>query len=187
MSRVAAPAAAGHVCPDGRHLESIPVNDLHVGVITTSLGDDAPEVRRAAAEGAETLPDAQLVAPLVSLFTRDEAPETRRAVLRAVAGSKQPAAATDMVLNFWERTPNTLSWDPLARQIANLMVIVNKVYSQGRVSLQPDRRLRVQFNLLEDERDLRTGFDGTATDRDHGLHDGSRSLFTKRTAAGLVV
>jgi 5-(hydroxymethyl)furfural/furfural oxidase len=68
--------------------------------------------------------------------------------------------ATDMVLNFWERTPNTLSWDPLARQIANLMVIVNKVYSQGRVSLQPDRRLRVQFNLLEDERDLRRAISG---------------------------
>jgi len=38
-STPAAPAEPGHVCPTGRHLESEPVTDLHVGVITTSLGD----------------------------------------------------------------------------------------------------------------------------------------------------
>lgn len=32
------PAADGHVCPQGYALETPPINDMHVGVITTSLG-----------------------------------------------------------------------------------------------------------------------------------------------------
>ncbi|WP_167458435.1 GMC family oxidoreductase [Mesorhizobium kowhaii] len=60
---------------------------------------------------------------------------------------------TDMVLNVWERTPNTLSWDPLGRQIANVMVIINKVFSAGQVALRSDRTLDVSFNLLGDHRD----------------------------------
>ncbi|HWP09006.1 MAG TPA: hypothetical protein VNN72_24860 [Polyangiaceae bacterium] len=34
----AAPAEPGHVCPVGRELETTPVNDMHLGVITSSLG-----------------------------------------------------------------------------------------------------------------------------------------------------
>ena len=60
---------------------------------------------------------------------------------------------TDMLLNVWERTPNTLAWDPLGRQVANLMVIINKIFSQGSVTIEANRSLAVRFNLLDDIRD----------------------------------
>ena len=69
-------------------------------------------------------------------------------------------AATDVVLNVWERTPNNLARDPLGRQVANLMFIINKVYSQGSVKLTPNGTLDVRFNLLQDARDLKRMVDG---------------------------
>lgn len=60
---------------------------------------------------------------------------------------------TDMLLNVWERAPNALRWDPLGRQFANLMVIVNKVYSQGSVTLAEGDGIQVDFNMLDDPRD----------------------------------
>jgi 5-(hydroxymethyl)furfural/furfural oxidase len=62
-------------------------------------------------------------------------------------------APTDMLLNVWERTPNTLAWDPLGARIANLMVIINKVYSLGSVKLTNTGESEVKFNLLGDSRD----------------------------------
>lgn len=61
---------------------------------------------------------------------------------------------TDMTLDVWERTPNQLSWDPLASQIANLMILLNKVYSTGSVKLNGLAQLDIKFNLLSDRRDL---------------------------------
>jgi 5-(hydroxymethyl)furfural/furfural oxidase len=69
-------------------------------------------------------------------------------------------AETDVVLNVWERTPNNLERDPLGRQVANLMFIINKVYSRGSVTLAPNGALDVRFNLLQDRRDLRRMVDG---------------------------
>ncbi|WP_176593231.1 GMC family oxidoreductase [Sphingobium sp. EM0848] len=62
--------------------------------------------------------------------------------------------STDMTIDVWERTPNQLNWDPIAAQIANLMLILNKVYSTGVIKLQASRELDVSFNLLSDYRDL---------------------------------
>lgn len=65
-------------------------------------------------------------------------------------------APTDMLLNVWERTPGPLVWDPMSRQIANLMIIINKVYSRGRVALDPTDPFgspQVEFNMLDDARD----------------------------------
>jgi 5-(hydroxymethyl)furfural/furfural oxidase len=62
-------------------------------------------------------------------------------------------APTDMLINVWERTPGALAWDPLSRQIANLMVIANKAYSEGEVTLDSSGALNVKFNLLRDSRD----------------------------------
>ncbi len=74
--------------------------------------------------------------------------------------SKLPdVPATDMALNIWERMPNTLAWDPLGRQIANLMMIINKVYSQGNVALNQAGQIEIKFNLLDDARDLQRGID----------------------------
>lgn len=62
--------------------------------------------------------------------------------------------ATDMALDVWERTPNQLNWDPLGSQVANLMTLLNKVFSTGSIRLQPSGALDVRFNLLSDQRDL---------------------------------
>lgn len=65
-------------------------------------------------------------------------------------------APTDMLLNLWERTPGPLAWDPVGRQIAVFMVLINKPYSQGCVALNPDRpdgTPAIYFNQLGDERD----------------------------------
>ena len=75
----------------------------------------------------------------------------------------QGVAATDVVLNVWERTPNNLARDPLGRQVANLMFIINKVYSQGSVKLAPDGALDIRFNLLQDPRDLKRMVDGLSS------------------------
>lgn len=64
---------------------------------------------------------------------------------------------SDMVLNLWERTPGPLANDPLGRQLAQLMIIMNKTYSQGEVGLNsanPDGPPRIQARILSDARDL---------------------------------
>lgn len=60
---------------------------------------------------------------------------------------------TDMMLDVWERTPNQLNWDPLSTQVANLMILLNKVYSTGSVKLETSGDLKVSFNFLSDQRD----------------------------------
>lgn len=64
---------------------------------------------------------------------------------------------SDMVLNLWERTPGPLANDPLGRQLAQLMVIMNKTHSKGEVwlnSSKPDGPPRIQARILSDSRDL---------------------------------
>ena len=64
---------------------------------------------------------------------------------------------TDMILNLWERVPSPHVNDPLGRQIADFMFILNKPFARGDVLLNeqdPTGRPRVRFNMLEDERDL---------------------------------
>ncbi|AEG50949.1 Choline dehydrogenase [Sphingobium chlorophenolicum L-1] len=61
---------------------------------------------------------------------------------------------TDMMLDVWERTPNQLDRDPLAAQVANLMILLNKVYSTGWVRIGPSGGLNVNFNFLSDQRDM---------------------------------
>ncbi|UZW57459.1 GMC family oxidoreductase N-terminal domain-containing protein [Sphingobium sp. JS3065] len=69
--------------------------------------------------------------------------------------SKVPGCPpTDMMLDVWERTPNQLNWDPLAAQVANLMILLNKVYSTGSVRIEPAGNLDVNFNFLSDQRDM---------------------------------
>lgn len=63
---------------------------------------------------------------------------------------------TDLMLNVWERVPGPLKWDPLCRQIADFMLLLNKPFSKGRVTLHPERLAGtplVQFNTLSDRRD----------------------------------
>jgi 5-(hydroxymethyl)furfural/furfural oxidase len=67
-----------------------------------------------------------------------------------------------MLINLWDRA-FLLGWDPLGRQIANFMVLVNKAYSAGLVTLDPANpggAPRVQCNLLSDPRDLQRMVDG---------------------------
>jgi len=64
---------------------------------------------------------------------------------------------TDMVLNLWERAPGPLVNDPLGRQMTWLMVIMNKSYSHGEVTLNtrdPGLPPRIQARALSDTRDL---------------------------------
>jgi 5-(hydroxymethyl)furfural/furfural oxidase len=64
---------------------------------------------------------------------------------------------TDMVLNLWERAPGPLVNDPLGRQMTWLMVILNKSYSHGEVTLNthnPGLPPRIQARALSDTRDL---------------------------------
>jgi 5-(hydroxymethyl)furfural/furfural oxidase len=64
---------------------------------------------------------------------------------------------TDMVLNLWERAPGPLVNDPLGRQMTWLMMILNKSYSHGEVTLNssnPGLPPRIQAKVLSDARDL---------------------------------
>jgi 5-(hydroxymethyl)furfural/furfural oxidase len=66
-------------------------------------------------------------------------------------------APTDMALNLWERVPGPLVNDPLGRQMTWLMVILNKSYSHGEVTLNtrnPELAPRIQARTLSDARDL---------------------------------
>lgn len=65
--------------------------------------------------------------------------------------------STDMILNLWERVPSPHLDDPLGRQMADIMFILNKPFSRGEVlidSADPSARPGVRFNMFEDERDL---------------------------------
>ena len=64
---------------------------------------------------------------------------------------------TDMILNLWERVISPHVHDPLGRQIADLMFILNKPFSVGEVTVNakdPMGRPHVRFNMLADERDI---------------------------------
>jgi 5-(hydroxymethyl)furfural/furfural oxidase len=63
----------------------------------------------------------------------------------------------DLVLNLFERVPGPLAHDPLGRHLANFMLLLNKAYSSGRVTIDPAdpwRGIKADANLLADERDL---------------------------------
>ena len=63
---------------------------------------------------------------------------------------------TDMILNLWERVPSPHVDDPLGRQIADFMFILNKPFSRGQVlaNADPAGRPHVSFNMFGDDRDL---------------------------------
>lgn len=64
---------------------------------------------------------------------------------------------TDMILNLWERVTSPHVHDPLGRQIADFMFIVNKPFSRGEVSVNGSDlmgRPQVRFNMFSDQRDL---------------------------------
>lgn len=74
-----------------------------------------------------------------------------QAVLRYSSG--HAGCATGDMLLF---PTNKTSWHPLGRRIAALGTCVYKSYSRGDVRIagaDPDKDLRVRFNLLDDERD----------------------------------
>jgi 5-(hydroxymethyl)furfural/furfural oxidase len=61
----------------------------------------------------------------------------------------------DMLINVYDRS-FAVGFDPLGRQIAHLMLIVNKAYSQGTVALDPKTPSgppRVSLNMLHDHLD----------------------------------
>lgn len=63
----------------------------------------------------------------------------------------------DLVLNLFERVPGPLKHDPLGRHLANFMLLLNKAYSSGTVSIDPAdpwRGIEANANLLADPRDL---------------------------------
>ena len=66
------------------------------------------------------------------------------------------ANTADMILNLWERVPGGLATDPLGRQIADFMIILNKGFSIGEVGLAPADPFgapTVRANTLADPRD----------------------------------
>lgn len=88
-----------------------------------------------------------------------QSPEMRAPCAIVVRYSSDQAGCphTDMVLNIWEKAPGSLKSDPLSRQMAVLMVLVNKTYSRGNVKLDPKDPFGaplINFNILDDPRDL---------------------------------
>jgi 5-(hydroxymethyl)furfural/furfural oxidase len=64
--------------------------------------------------------------------------------------------STDLALNLWERLPGPLANDPLSRQLAQMMVLLNKSHSKGEVSLNsanPFGPPRIAANTLADAAD----------------------------------
>src|SRR3546814_11474515 len=61
-----------------------------------------------------------------------------------------------MILNLWERVTSPHVDDPLGRQIADFMFILNTPFSRGDVvaNEDPSGRPHVRFNLFQDSRDL---------------------------------
>jgi 5-(hydroxymethyl)furfural/furfural oxidase len=72
--------------------------------------------------------------------------------------SKHPGCeGTDIALNLWERLPGPLANDPLGRQLAQMMVLLNKSHSKGEVSLNPASPFgppRIATNTLADNADV---------------------------------
>ncbi len=65
---------------------------------------------------------------------------------------------TDMVITLWERITSPHRSDPLGRQMADFMFILNKPFSKGCVTLDPTAPYGepiVQFNNLSDPRDYK--------------------------------
>jgi 5-(hydroxymethyl)furfural/furfural oxidase len=65
--------------------------------------------------------------------------------------------STDMVLNLWERIPGPLADDPFGRQLAQMMVLLNKSHSLGEIALNPANPFgspRIVGNILGDESDV---------------------------------
>lgn len=79
-------------------------------------------------------------------------------MLVARYSSRVPECPTsDMILNLWERVPSPHVYDPLGRQIADFMFILNKPFARGEVILNakaPAGRPQVRFNMFDDERDF---------------------------------
>ena len=78
-------------------------------------------------------------------------------VVVARYSSKVPnCPPTDMILNLWERVTSPHVDDPLGRQIADFMFILNKPFSRGDVvaNADPSSRPHIRFNLFQDGRDL---------------------------------
>jgi 5-(hydroxymethyl)furfural/furfural oxidase len=71
--------------------------------------------------------------------------------------SRHPGCeSTDLALNLWERLPGPLANDPFSRQLAQMMVLLNKSHSKGEVSLNPASPFgppRVATNTLGDGAD----------------------------------
>jgi hypothetical protein len=122
-SAPAAPAEPGHTCPTDRHLESEPVTDLHVGVITTSLG----------AHGSHDVCSAEQNADNVShgdaAYDYDD------------KGQLLPLARPTLSLPSWNAS-GFLNWDPLHRStptgqddtnafIADLVQVMSGVGAHG--------------------------------------------------------
>lgn len=105
----------------------------------------------------------------------------------------------DMLINLWERVPGPAARDPLLRHFANFMLILNKSYSEGAVTINPERPYEtptIRFNLLSDQRDRQrmiegvrmiaaltrsSAFDGLITDR-LALNPGPMMLLMMQTS-----
>jgi len=75
-------------------------------------------------------------------------------VLARYSSGLADCPSSDMMLNFWERTPHQLAWDPMAHRLANIMVLLNKPYSEGSVKLNSSGQLDIRCNTLSDSRDM---------------------------------
>jgi 5-(hydroxymethyl)furfural/furfural oxidase len=67
------------------------------------------------------------------------------------SSSRPGCESTDMVINLWERLPGPLADDRLGRQMAQVMVLLNKSRSKGQVSLDasnPFGSARITSNIL---------------------------------------
>jgi len=91
-----APAAPGHVCPSGRTLESVPVTDMHLGVITSSLG----------AHGSHDVCSEEQNAQNVTQGSPPSDYDDK--------GQLLPLARPSLTLPSWNES-GYLNWDPLHR------------------------------------------------------------------------
>ena len=64
---------------------------------------------------------------------------------------------SDLIFNLWERSPGSTVGNPMHRQFADFMLVLNKAYSSGTVTLDPaapGNPAVVRTNMLSDPRDL---------------------------------
>ena len=89
---------------------------------------------------------------------RSKGPMRPPSMVTARFSSGRPdCPGADLVLNLFERVPGPLKHDPLGRHLANFMLLLNKAYSSGTVSIDPAdpwRGIQANANLLADPRDL---------------------------------